>query len=118
MKKFMPLSFALVLAGSMLFTSCKSKTKETTTTTTTTVAVDTPATTYTAPPPPPVEVSADDALRQGVTDATKDFPGVNATVANGEVTVTGDMKRADWLKLKPILDGLNPKKVNNQLTLK
>ena len=103
-----------MLAGSSLLTSCKSKTKETTTTTTTTVGVDTPATTYTAP----VEVSADDALRQGVMDATKDFPGVNATVANGEITVAGDMKRADWQRLKPMLDALNPKKVNNQLTLK
>ncbi|HZH96479.1 MAG TPA: hypothetical protein VEY06_11365 [Flavisolibacter sp.] len=110
-KMFVPLSLALVLTGS-LFTSCKSKTKATTNDT---VAVDTPATTtYTAP----VEVSADDALRQGVMDATKDFPGVNATVANGEITVTGDMKRTDWARLKPILDGLNPKKVNNQLTLK
>ena len=108
---FVPLSFAILLTGNC-FTACKSKTKATTTTDA--VVVDTPATTYTAP----VEVSEDDALRQGVMDATKDFPGVNATVANGEITVAGDMKRTDWARLKPILDGLNPKKVNNQLTLK
>ena len=111
-KMFVPLSLVLVLGSGVSFTSCKSKTKATTSTETTTV--DTP--TYTAPAP--VEVSGDATLRQGVMDATKDFPGVTATVNNGEVTVTGEIKRADWQRLKPSLDALNPKKVNNQLTIK
>ncbi len=111
-KMFVPLSLALLLSSNLAFTSCKGKKTETTTTTTTPTTVDTPA--YTAP----VEVSGDDALRRGVTDATKDFPGVNATVNNGEITVSGDISRSDWMRLKPSLDALNPKKVNNQLTIK
>lgn len=111
-KMFVPLGLALLLSSNLFLTSCKGKQKETTTTTTSPTTVDT--TPYTAP----VEVSGDDALRRGVTDATKDFPGVNATVNNGEITVTGDISRDDWMRLKPSLDALNPKKVNNQLTIK
>ncbi len=111
-KMFVPFSLFLTLATGLSFTACKGKAKETTTTNTTTV--DTPVT-YT---PPPVEVSGDETLRTGVMNATKDFPGVNAAVNNGEITVTGDIKRDDWMRLKPMLDALNPKKVNNQLTIK
>ncbi len=112
-KMFVPLGLALLLSSNLLLTSCKGKKTETNTTTTSTPnTVDTA--TYTAP----VEVSGDDALRRGVTDATKDFPGVNASVNNGEITVTGDISRDDWMRLKPSLDALNPKKVNNQLTIK
>ena len=66
---------------------------------------------------PPV-VAPDSALTQGVTDATKDFPGVTAAVANGEVTLTGTIKRADLPKLMQSLQSLNPSKINNQLTIK
>jgi osmotically-inducible protein OsmY len=112
-KMFAPLGLLLLLGSGVSFTACKDKTKGSNTATPeTTTTVDTP-TTYTAP----VEVSADATLQQGVTDATKDFPGVNATVNNGEITVTGNIKRADWQRLKPSLDALNPKKVNNQLTI-
>jgi hypothetical protein len=63
-------------------------------------------------------VSPDDALSQGVTDATKDFPTVKASVSNGEITLTGNIKRADLQKLMQSLNSLNPKKINNQLTIK
>ncbi|MEJ7912162.1 MAG: hypothetical protein WKF70_03330 [Chitinophagaceae bacterium] len=111
--KFSFYSLAVLLAGGLSLTSCKDKKATTDANTTTTTTVDTP-TTYTAP----VEVSADEPLRQGVADATKDFPGVSATVTNGEVNVSGEIARADWMRLKPMLDALNPKKVNNQLTIK
>ena len=63
-------------------------------------------------------VSPDAALSQGVTDATKDFPTVKASVNDGEITLTGNIKRADLQKLMQSLNSLNPKKINNQLTIK
>lgn len=62
---------------------------------------------------PPV----DGALTQGVADATKDFPGVIGTVNNGEITLTGTIKRDDLQKLMQSLQSLNPAKINNQLTI-
>ena len=89
--------------------SCKGKsgTKDTTTNS----GVDTATTTA------PVEVSSDDALRTGVKDATKDYPTVTATVADGEVTLTGKLDRSKLQPLMQSIQNLNPKKVNNQLTL-
>lgn len=70
------------------------------------------------PPPPAVTVNPDSTLTQGVTDATKDYPTVNASVNNGEITLTGSIKRADLQKLMQTLNTLNPSKINNQLTIK
>jgi len=76
--------------------------------------------TVTPPPPPPAAatVSSDTALSQGVTDATKDFPTVKATVNNGEITLTGSIKRKDLTTLMQSLNSLHPAKINNQLTIK
>lgn len=75
--------------------------------------------TVSAPPPPPVvTASPDSALSQGVVDATKDYPGVSATVNNGEITLTGTIKRSDLTKLMQTLNSLHPTKINNQLTIK
>ena len=75
--------------------------------------------TVTPPPPPPAPVvNPDTALTQGVTDATKDFPTVKASVNNGEITLTGSIKRADLTKLMQTLNTLHPAKINNQLTIK
>jgi hyperosmotically inducible protein len=61
---------------------------------------------------PPVEITPDDPLTTGVKDATKDFPGVTATVRDGIIYVTGEIKSADWKRLKMALDALSPKKVD------
>jgi hypothetical protein len=91
-------------------TACKSKTREGTTTYTPDTAVNTTA---------PVQVNNDDALRNGVRDATKDFPTVKSSVANGEINLSGSIKREDWMRLKPTLDGLHPTRVNSDsLTIK
>jgi hyperosmotically inducible periplasmic protein len=76
--------------------------------------------TVTPPPPSPAAptVSPDTALSQGVTDATKDFPTVKATVNNGEITLTGTIKRKDLTTLMQSLNSLHPAKINNQLTIK
>ena len=63
-------------------------------------------------------IAPDSALTQGVTDATKDYPSVTAVVNNGEITLTGTIKRADLQKLMQSLQSLNPSKINNQLTIK
>jgi osmotically-inducible protein OsmY len=64
-----------------------------------------------------VEIAKDDQLSNGVKDATKDFPGVTATVNNGEVTLTGNIKRDRLPVLMQSIHALNPKKVNNNLTI-
>ncbi len=109
--KFRILVIALMLSTGISVTSCKSKTKDTTDDNTTT------APTTTAPAPAPVEVSGDDALRSGVTDATKDYPGVTASVNNGEITLTGSLKRSKLPDLMQRLNSLQPKKINNNLKL-
>lgn len=75
-------------------------------------------TTTPPPPPPPPAMNPDSALSQGVTDATKDFPTVNASVNNGEITLTGSIKRSDLKTLMQSLNTLHPTKINNQLTIK
>ena len=76
-------------------------------------------TTLPAPPAAPVQITADDPLTSAVRDATKDFPEVTATVADGIITVTGEITAAKWKTLKMALDGLNPKKVDgSSLTIK
>ncbi|MGE5520710.1 MAG: BON domain-containing protein [Candidatus Dadabacteria bacterium] len=96
------------IAGSLELSSCKNKKAETTTETTT--PMDTASTA-------PVQIAPDDQLTTGVKDATKDFPGVNATVRNGEVTLTGNIKRDRLPMLMQSLHALNPKKINNNLTV-
>ena len=72
----------------------------------------------TVAPAAPVEISPDAALESGLRDATKDYPGVTATVANGEVTLTGTVERDRLPKLMQAIHALSPKKVNNNLTIK
>jgi osmotically-inducible protein OsmY len=68
------------------------------------------------PPPPPIPAvvvsPADSALTVGVKDATKDFPGITATVNNGIITVTGTVEQSKVKILKQALDALHPKKTD------
>ncbi len=105
--KFRSVVIALLLTTGISITSCKSKTKDATD--------DTTVPTTTAPTPAPVEVSGDDALRTGIADATKDYPGVTATVNNGEITLTGSLQRSKLPDLMQRLNSLSPKKINNNL---
>ena len=71
-----------------------------------------------APPPAaPVEITADDPLKASVDNTIKDYPGVVATVKDGSITLTGQIKRADLQKLMMALNTLKPKKIENQLTI-
>jgi osmotically-inducible protein OsmY len=109
MKKLIYLPLALVLSSGG-FSACKNKNANNETTTTTR---STDTTTYTAP----VQISSDDSLSTGVRDATKDFPGVTASVNNGEVTLSGSIKRDRLPTLMQSVQALHPRKVNNNLTV-
>ena len=73
-----------------------------------------------APPPAPaVVINPDDVLRTGLDSAfaAKGIKGVTATVSNGEVTLTGNVKKADLTKVMQAANELKPKKVNNKMTI-
>lgn len=109
---------ALAAATTLSLYACGGNNKtETTTDTAATVApVESDATT---PTPAPVEPAAADVeLNTKVTDAIKDYPGVTASINNGEVTLTGEVKKADLPKVLQAVNATNPAKVNNQLTVK
>jgi osmotically-inducible protein OsmY len=108
--KLKVLVIGLLLSTGVSITACKDKAKDTTTDNTTTA----PTTTGSAP----VEVSTDDALKTGVRDATKDYPGVTADVSNGEITLTGEIQRSKLPDLLQTLNSLQPKKINNNLKVK
>lgn len=75
--------------------------------------------TITPPPAPaPVQISADDQLSKSVSDITKDFSGVTASVTDGVVTLTGNIKRTELPRLMKALNTLKPKKIDNKLTIK
>ena len=111
MKKIMlgSLFFCLLAGGSL--TACKNKNKESTTTTTTNVDTNQARQL-------PVEISSDDALRKGVNDAIKDYPGVTADVNNGVVTLRGTIERDRLTKLMQTVQSLNPQRVEQQMTVK
>ena len=71
-----------------------------------------------APPAPPVVISTDPTLDGGVRDATKDYPGVTATVNDGVVTLTGEITKDRLPNLMMTLNSLKPKKIENKLTVK
>jgi hypothetical protein len=102
----------IVVSFGVFTTACKGK-KNTETNYDTSTAVTAPV-----PAPAPVEISTDDSLKNGVVDATKDYPGVTATVNNGEITLTGDIERTRLPNLMQSLNSLRPKKINNNLTIK
>lgn len=70
------------------------------------------------PTPPPS--SPDKMLEGTVNEAIKklNISGVTATVAEGEVTLTGTVAKADLAKVMQAANEAKPKKVNNNLTVK
>ncbi|RYZ29836.1 MAG: hypothetical protein EOO10_04940 [Chitinophagaceae bacterium] len=69
-------------------------------------------TTGTPAAPDPVVVSADDSLRQGVTDATKDIKGLQTRVEGGVIYLSGSISREDNMRITPTLNSLRPKSIN------
>jgi hyperosmotically inducible periplasmic protein len=65
-----------------------------------------------------VTINADDALRSGVNGLISNYDGVQASVNDGVITVRGNISREKWQELRPQLDALRPKRVENQLIIK
>lgn len=110
---FVSFGLALTLLAGFTLQSCGDKKKKESTTTTTTTTTTDPNNGSTTP----VTLSGDEELRRGVADATKDFPGVTATVNNGEITLTGTIQRDCMPTLMQSLNSLQPKRINNNLTI-
>ena len=110
----------IMAAAGILFiygSSCKGHSSEVKTDT----AIVTPAipdNTVQKTPDTAIIISPDETLKTSLTDAVKDFPGVTATVDQGVVTLTGNITRDKLPKLMMAVNGLHPKKVNNNLTIK
>lgn len=69
---------------------------------------------------PAVVINPDDILTTTVNSAISaaGFSGVAVAVKDGEVTLTGDVKKVDLAKLMQVANEAKPKKVINQLTIK
>src|SRR3954462_14590047 len=82
------LALGIMFSAGTFLTSCKGKQKDNVPAADTTTVTPAPTSA-----PAPVEIAADDTLTRGVKDATKDYPTVNPTVNNGEITQTGEVER-------------------------
>lgn len=115
LKKIRQGTILLLLAAGITATSCKSKEKQADNN----PATDTAVTMDNSTVNPVPEIAPDDSLTAGVHDAIKDFPGVTASVSNGEVTLHGGpVSREQLQTLMQAIQSLHPKKVNNNLSIK
>lgn len=55
----------------------------------------------------PASNPATDELAKNLADALKDHPGVKSTIADSTITLTGEITKAKWMLLKPLLDKIN-----------
>jgi hypothetical protein len=62
-----------------------------------------------APPVEAVVNATDEILTKGLADALKDIPSVKSAIADGKIVLTGEIAKAKWMVLKPILDKLKAK---------
>src|SRR5687768_16128167 len=83
-----------IFSAGLLVVSCKGKEKEKDVNTTTNADTMMTVDTSTAITPAPATVT-----EAQLKDATKDFPDVQATVNNGEVTLTGTISRENLPRL-------------------
>lgn len=65
----------------------------------------------------PVVIAQDDPLMMSVKDATKDYPGVSATVTDGVIFLTGTIEKAKLPVLMMSLNEIHPKRIDNKLTI-
>ncbi|OXG03908.1 BON domain-containing protein [Flavobacterium araucananum] len=68
--------------------------------------------------PAPVEINADAVLNTSVNAVVKTYNGVTATVKDGVITLTGNIKKEQLPNLIKSVQELKPKKVENKLTIK
>lgn len=105
-KQILQLSLmALLVTGFSCKGKDKDKTTDSTTTTTNTASPEVAPTT-------PLVVSNDDALKQGVTDATKDVKGLTTSVQDGVIMLSGTISKEDNMRITPTLNSLRPKRID------
>jgi osmotically-inducible protein OsmY len=66
----------------------------------------------------PVVITADAPLQEAVNNVVKEYKDVKAEVKDGVVTLRGEVSRDRLQGLMASLQGLKPKKVENQLVIK
>ncbi|MDD3787259.1 MAG: BON domain-containing protein [Petrimonas sp.] len=69
-------------------------------------------------PPAPDYAALDAAINTGLTDALKDHPKVQATVQDGVITLTGEVKQSELETIMQKLSALNPVQIINNATVK
>ena len=67
--------------------------------------------------PAPVIINPDEILTTSVTAALSNYPGVMASVADGVVTLTGEVSKSNLMPLMQSVQELQPKKVVNNLKI-
>lgn len=65
-----------------------------------------------------MNVPPDDNLKSSVDNAIKEYPSVKATVEDGVITLSGEIKKNELQDLMKELNELNPKKIENNLEVK
>lgn len=108
-KQFLKIALLLIFPLAVSVASCKNEAKEETT--------DATNDTEMVIEDNNVDIADDETLQQDVQDAVKDFEGVSATVADGVITLTGDIKRDRLPQLMQHLNNLNPKRIDNNLNI-
>ena len=70
--------------------------------------------------PAPTPMGADKTMEGTINENLKkaNVTGVTVSVSNGEVTLSGEIPKADLAKAMQAASSTNPKKVNNQLKTK
>ena len=76
------------------------------------------STTIMPPPPPPVVMSPDDSVKTLAMTLLQDYPMLMADVKDGVITLTGEIKKAELPNAMQALATLNPKKIENNATVK
>lgn len=67
---------------------------------------------------PPVIINQDQEIINAMSNILNNYSGINGAVNNGEITLTGEIKRGDLQTLMQSLNSINPKKINNHLVIK
>ena len=65
----------------------------------------------------PVVISPDQALKTNVDSVLEAFPTLTANVADGVVTLTGEIQRSELPRAMQALSALDPKRIDNKATV-
>jgi osmotically-inducible protein OsmY len=66
---------------------------------------------------PPAPPSADESLKSSVSAALQPYSGLNASVQDGVLMLSGTLKKQDLPKVMQLLSALHPKKIVNKATI-